>query len=386
MKNLLFSLALLLLTGIGAQAQTGNIRFTVKRNADQPSQIQIYGKNFTASTLSGIIGASNITLCVTFPSQYTGNPIIASPIAGQTWEVPNRNKVGTDSVYAWNGLGSTAIVDFAPNIEVLLANVTFRSFSNVTTTVKIANIALGGPSTFDYCYIALSGTEHSGYSNPFYSNTAGDPLLQNAGGVNDPYAQLGSSLGVGNVSLPTKFLSFFATKSGDIANLTWTVENEENNAYFEVERSLDGRNFTKVSQVQALHNGRSSNTYTTPDANISRLGVKTIYYRIRQVETSGQVVYSEIRQVNLVDKNFIASLYPNPVKTSTKLVIDAPEAGKATVIIRDATGKKGKAISLQLVKGMNQQQLDATMFAAGDYNVTIASEKLNQTIKMTKAN
>jgi hypothetical protein len=386
MRNLLTALTSLLLLSTSTFAQTGNIRFTVKKSAAQNNQIQIYGKNFTASTLSGILGASNLTLCVAFPSMYTGVPTITSPISGQTFDAPSKNKVGSDSVYSWNGLGTTGNVDFPSNVEVLLATVTFNG-SSVTTTVKIANVAGGGPSTFDYCYIALSGTEQSGYSTPFYSNITSDPLLINAnGGASDPYSAGASSLGISGVALPTKFLSFFATKSNDEARLTWTVDNEQDNQYFDVEGSTDGRTFTTLQRVNALRNGRASNTYSATDATISRYRVKTVYYRIKQIESSGTILYSEVRQVNLSDKSFAATLYPNPVKTITKLVVDAPEAAKATIIIRDANGKTVKQMTLQLTRGINQQQIDATLFAAGDYNLTIMADKLNQTIKLTKSN
>jgi hypothetical protein len=257
----------------------------------------------------------------------------------------------------------------------------------MATTVKLVNVPLTG-SGFDYNYIAPGGTEQNGYITPFYSNITSDPLLQNAGGiVNDIFAILTPSyLGISGVLLPTKFLSFYATKSNDDTKLTWTVDNEENNNYFEVEGSTDGRTFRTVQRVNALRNGRFSNTYGTTDLNISRYNVKTVYYRIKQVEADGNVIYSEIRQVNLTDKNFSASLYPNPVKTITKLVVDAPEATKATILVRDASGKTVQQISIQLAKGINQHQIDATLFAAGDYNVTIVSDKLNQTIKLTKAN
>ncbi len=282
------------------------------------------------------------------------------------------------NVYNFLADGSTATGverTYAGGVDNDIIEVAFTGGPQGSSTVRLVSLPNGGLTQNSFLNVYNLGTDITNQTAMFYGGTP----------VNSPSGYSGMSYTtIAGISLPTKFLSFFATKNDDVANLTWTVDNEENNAYFEVERSLDGRNFSKAYQVQALHNGRSSNSYTTPDANISRLGVKTIYYRIKQFETFGQIVYSEIRQVNLTDKNFSASLYPNPVKTSTKLVIDAPEAGKATVVIRDATGKTVKQMSLQLVKGLNQQQLDATMFATGDYNVTIVSEKLNQTIKMTK--
>ena len=224
------------------------------------------------------------------------------------------------------------------------------------------------------------------YTRPGVTVLNGPSYRPNSNVIDGVHGSFTSTATISNVSLPTKFSNFFAIKKDDNADLTWTVENEESNSYFDVQRSTDGRVFNDVIRVQALRNGRSSNTYTTPDVNISRIGSKVLYYRIKQVETSGEVVYSEVRQINLSTKNFTIGLYPNPVVSSTKLVIDAPEAGKAFVIVRDALGKTVQQINMEFVKGVNQKDLNATMLPAGEYNVSVVGATFTQTIKMTKTN
>ena len=330
---------------------------------------------------------STLYFSLAVPASVTPRPTVAiktnfNTAIGYNLQTVPAQMINGSMYYIYDFLGDGAQTaglerNYTAGVDNNMVEVAFTGGPQGTSPVLLVSLPDGGVSQNTYFNIFNLGNDVTNQTAMFYGGT---PVNSIAG-----YSGL-SFTNIAGISLPTKFLSFFATKNDDVANLAWTVDNEENNAYFEVERSLDGRNFSKVYQVQALHNGRTSNSYTIPDANISRLGAKTIYYRIKQFETSGQITYSDIRQVKLTDKNFSASLYPNPVKTITKLVIDAPEAGKATVIIRDATGKTVKQISVELVKGLNQQQLDATLFAAGDYNVTIVTEKLNQTIKMTKAN
>ncbi len=246
-----------------------------------------------------------------------------------------------------------------------------------SSTIKIVSLPDGGSTFNSSFYIANLGTDLTNYTAMYY-------------GVNPVNSAEGLSglsyLNLAGVSLPTKFSNFLAVKKDDNAELSWTVDNEENNNYFDVQRSLDGRTFTDVIRVNALRNGRSSNTYNTPDVNISNLGKKVLYYRIKQVETSGEIVYSEVRQINLSAKSFTMALYPNPVRNITKLVVDAPEAGKAFVIVRDALGKSVQQLSMDFVKGINQKDLNATTLPAGEYNVTVMSDKFTQTVKMTKTN
>ena len=246
-----------------------------------------------------------------------------------------------------------------------------------TSTIRVVSLIDGGASQNSFFNIYNLGTDVTNTTAMFYGGTP----------VNSPSGYSGISFtSLAGISLPTKFSHFLAIKKDDNADLTWTVETEENNAYFDVQRSLDGRLFTDVIRVNALRNGRTSNTYNTPDLNISRLSSKVLYYRIKQVETSGDITFSEVRQLNLDKKNFTIGLYPNPVISMTKLVVDAPEAGKAFIIIRDATGKSVQQINMEFIKGVNQKDLNATMLPAGEYNVTVIGEKFNQTIKMTKSN
>lgn len=187
-----------------------------------------------------------------------------------------------------------------------------------------------------------------------------------------------------DVPLPVNFLSFYTVKSGDAAKLTWTVENDLKNAYFEIQRSADGRQFTTISRVNALGNGRSTNSYETADAAFATAG-NVSYYRIKQVDIDGTTTYSAIRNLN-VDRKLALSLFPNPARTTSKLVFDAAAAGKATLSVRDAAGRQVQVNNFQIVKGVNQQTINVQNLPAGEYNVTLLGAGFNETIKLSKAN
>lgn len=372
-------------------AQTGNIRFTAKKNPAQENQVFIYGKNFSGSLISGVIGASNITLCVTFPSTLTGNAIISSPIAGQTFDVALKNRSGADSVYTWNGTGSTAIIDFPGGgvTEVHLATVSFKgSGPGMTATVKIANLAGAGPSGFDYCYIAPGGNEHSGYTTPFYSNIVSDPLLINGGGANDPLGANNSSLGISNVVLPVKFLAFSAVKKGGNALLTWQIENESAiTDRYEVERSLNGLDYVKFATVLPKNNGQSGNSYDLSDLNISSLRSSGVfYYRIKQVDKDGKFIYSEIKNLRLNSKGLAIGVYPNPVRSFANLTIDIEQDTDATVSITDASGKQVQLLQMQLFKGPNIKKIKMDNLATGSYMLKVQTATEIKTMAVVKAN
>lgn len=379
--------AFIVFTSSFTLAQTGNIRFTIEKNPAQENQVLIKAKNTSASAISGILGSSNLTLCIALPSSLSGISVsIASPIVGQTFTDVLRSKFGTDSVFAWNGLGSTGSVNFPVNTEVIIASVTFDGGApGATSLVKLMNVTNGGTG-FDYNYIAPGGNEHSGYSTPFYSNVASDPLLLNCGGPNDAFNQCNSYLGVGAVSLPVKFLSFFALKNGNDAKLNWTVESDENNRHFEVERSVDGRVFKSFAKVDAKGNGKSVNTYELTDADISKLGVNLVYYRIKQTDKNGELTYSNVKNLNNVKKSTPVQLFPNPVKAITKVVVDVDAPGKGSIVIRDMAGKMVRQINTLFIKGINQQDLNVAELASGEYTIQVIGEGFSHQLKLTKVN
>ncbi len=313
--------------------------------------------------------------------------VATNNIPSAIWIVETAIEGGYNNYMIQNS-GAVGAFALTANVDFEAMEINFAGGPLLTSDVALVTLPDGGAGlTMGKALFLATGPVFSDGASLYYARSG--VVVSNGNSYDQVSGAPGtttSTATIGNISLPTKFLSFFANKKDDNADLIWTVDNEENNAYFDIQRSVDGRVFTDVTRVNALRNGRTSNTYTIPDVNISRLGSKILYYRIKQVETSGEIVFSEVRQLNLTTKNFTIGLYPNPVVSATKLVVDAPEAGKAFIIIRDAAGKTVQQINMEFVKGVNQKELNASMLPAGDYNVTVMGEKFNQTIKMTKAN
>jgi hypothetical protein len=381
MKKIYSSLALLFLTILAGKAQL--IQASIGAGSI-PNSVKIYIRSATAQPTTNI---STLQFNIGIATAITPAPtttVRSTSIAGVTWVVIPFTEGGYNN-YSIQTAASPLVFNLPANTDYEVMEVAFTNGPITPQNVSLVTLPDGG--TTGNGLFLCTGSYTSQGNNLYYTRsgvTVNNQFSYDQTGTTSGTAT--STATIGGIPLPTKFLSFFATKSNDEAKLTWTVDNEEDNQYFDVEGSTDGRTFTALQRVNALRNGRASNTYSATDATISRYRVKTVYYRIKQVESSGTVLYSEVRQMNLSDKSFAATLYPNPVKTITKLVVDAPEAAKATIIIRDANGKTVKQMTLQLTRGINQQQIDATLFAAGDYNLTIVADKLNQTIKLTKSN
>ena len=110
-------------------------------------------------------------------------------------------------------------------------------------------------------------------------------------------------------ALPIELLSFEARMAGTQIRLNWITETEVRNQYFEVERSADGTDFSRIGKVKGAGNSNSQQRYEWIDP--SPLPGKS-YYRIRQVDEDGQFSYSPLAAVQ--NNASYSAIYPNPVQ------------------------------------------------------------------------
>ncbi len=114
---------------------------------------------------------------------------------------------------------------------------------------------------------------------------------------NNSATNMGNPSGFCNFMLPVEFASFSATVEGDDGSsskprvaLAWTTVSETNNAYFSVERSADGVQFTEILRLDGAGNATGPVAYREYDENPP---FGTVYYRIRQTDTDGQAEASK---------------------------------------------------------------------------------------------
>ena len=77
--------------------------------------------------------------------------------------------------------------------------------------------------------------------------------------------------------------SFVAQDGGNKVILKWTSTTETDVDCYEIERSLDLRNFTKIGKVAA----QGPSDYTYVDKAVFKLNTTQFYYRLRIVNTGG---------------------------------------------------------------------------------------------------
>jgi len=180
--------------------------------------------------------------------------------------------------------------------------------------------------------------------------------------------------------VPVELISFSANNVGDKIELSWTTATETNNAGFEIQRSIDNKEFVTVGYVEGKGTSTERQSYTYID-NIS--GSK-FYYRLKQVDFNGSYKYSNIVEVVTVLQKFnLFQNYPNPFNPSTKISYSLPKESFVTLKVYDVLGNE-IAILVNEKKSVGNYEVnfDATKLSSGIYYYKLTAGNFSQVKKM----
>jgi hypothetical protein len=127
-------------------------------------------------------------------------------------------------------------------------------------------------------------------------------------------------LGVVN-PLPVELTSFTAQRQdGNAVAVKWATATEKNSTRFEVQRSLNGREFATVATVAAQGNSTQPIAYATLDQSAP---AAALYYRLRQVDRDGTTSFSPTVSVKGAGLTTKVLLYPNPAQSRISFLAEA---------------------------------------------------------------
>lgn len=184
--------------------------------------------------------------------------------------------------------------------------------------------------------------------------------------------------------LPVSLMKFTANLiSTTKAQIDWSTSMEINNSHFIVERSTDGKMFTKVAKVSGHGTTSLAHSYSITD-DVANVG-NVIYYRLRQVDIDGRSNFSNIIVVKIAKQNQIASVSPNPFTSYVNVNLEWSKDEIITARILNVQGKEVVTKKLQVVKGNNNLKLDdLSNLPSGSYFIQFISATERMTQKISK--
>lgn len=302
----------------------------------------------------------------------------------QTLNAPsaaNPGNLGMEITSAAN-LGSTVIKR---------AHTVFRNRS-VTRSYDITptnNAALNATLVFHYFHSELRSAGEFTLSTYGSMNSGANWLYVSGGPDLNTISDYITSTNVSSLHLYTLFsladlpvhLLYLKGKAVNReAQLEWATSGEIDNDYFDIERSANGITFSKIGVVKGSGNTSIKQTYLFTDEH--PLGGAN-YYRIKQVDTNLDFMYSGIASVEISEPQVGISLSPNPATNLIFVKVNEMEADIIDLNLMDQHGKIYKSISLKCKKGENIFTINIADLPKGLYYINL-SGKNNQSVKFLK--
>jgi hypothetical protein len=198
------------------------------------------------------------------------------------------------------------------------------------------NLGLNATLRFHYLDSELNGipenelelwrNEGTGWENMGFSSRSAGSNYVELTGINTFSAWTATNAAN---PLPVEMTNFSGYFSNSRVMLQWATATENNNSHFEVEKSQNGVEFSRLDIVWGVGNSQIEHSYQTED---EKPFYPITYYRLRQTDLDGRYAHSPVISVRTGASPVLLKAYPNPffenlhIETSTNLelqIIDA---------------------------------------------------------------
>lgn len=221
---------------------------------------------------------------------------------------------------------------------------------------------------FDLYSIPANGT----YTGGRVDNNGIDLYIHNSGGL---YS-----------ILPVELTSFTGSYKEMAVDLKWETATELNNQLFIIERSLDGRNFESIAQVNGAGTTSTPQSYQWTDNNVVPGNI--YYYRLKQVDFDGEFAHSAIINISIPSLAGLhaGQFYPNPAKDRVSLGIYSDKTVDGAII--RFVGMDGRIVMekiLRINEGYNNFDFSIGLLPSGIYRGVVVSENNEINIPLIKS-
>jgi hypothetical protein len=188
--------------------------------------------------------------------------------------------------------------------------------------------------------------------------------------------------------LPVEISSLTARRVQKDVRVMWQTVTEKNANRFEVQRSLDGTNFTTVGVVEAAGNSSTLLSYNFIDKGVANIVSGYAYYRLHTIDNDATSEFSSVVSVDLSKdgpSKLQLAVKPMPFGSYLDLTFEADDKATTVVTLQDVTGKLITTREHATSAGINSIHLgELDNIPAGVYTLRIVSGFQVDIIKVVK--
>jgi hypothetical protein len=196
------------------------------------------------------------------------------------------------------------------------------------------------------------------------------------------------AIGINTQPNPLPVTLLYLTAKGvdnSYIQLDWATATEINNQGFDVERSDDGINFTKIGWVDGNNNSSQTLKYRYDDKDV--VSNKIYYYRLKQIDYDGQFEYTYIVSALIKEEGVfqLSELVPNPANNKVSIFITTPSEQIIKLKLNDLLGQEIISKEYTMQSGTNGIDIDLRDIPSGTYSVSIISGNIYTSKKLVIA-
>ncbi len=164
------------------------------------------------------------------------------------------------------------------------------------------------------------------------------------------------------------YLNFTAFNIGRAVELQWLTNTIDNSKDFIIERSTDGQTFEPLKSIHDFANKNKDAFFKELDKQPL---IGTNYYRLKQVLTDGQLIFSRIQAVNFQVNLDKLVIFPNPAQALLNVQLPELVGQAVTIQLFDAFGQFQQNVAIESIS-TDLIQIPLTDFPNGLYYLQIA--------------
>lgn len=301
-------------------------------------------------------------------------------IIGTTYTFANLAVTGLDIDGTGLNLLEFCTIDMNGGIAIYQSTTPEISIAQIGTSYKASNISGNNISGIDSTQKQVMFTVRNGSVS---SLTIDFGAVTTTSGNRNFSAFFGDFQYPSGIVLPVVLSSFNASVEQNKVGLNWVTEQELNSSHFEVERSLDGKEYQQIALVFAAGSSDSKLNYYYAD-NLTKTTNGVIYYRLKMVDIDGSYNYSNIRMVRIGKQNeklITINTFPNPV--TSELHITIPDTWQNKMVSYELFNCNGQRVITNKATSASQNEtINVSKLAPGFYVVKVncSNEMIQQKI------
>ncbi|MEM8909524.1 MAG: T9SS type A sorting domain-containing protein, partial [Bacteroidota bacterium] len=253
-----------------------------------------------------------------------------------TWTAPAEGVLAGSTILISDDTGPTCGTSSADAVPAFTTSgeEVYVTSVNPSGAVAAANICFAVSTGGNGVVTGLNSVDLGNIDNGAYS---GSGSINDASNWNTSNSVI--NLGTGScilAPLPVDLVSFSAKMMEKEVALHWLTASEQNNDYFLVEHSTDGRSFEALSEIKGAGTTAEAQEYVfmhdRPNKGLN-------YYRLLQVDFDGTSTYSAVEVVEIETQQGSIRVFPSLASEKVQVQWAAPVVAAGTIQVFDLTGQ-----------------------------------------------